>query len=84
DALIGDANAIEFASGDVGFDLQVYQEITWRAIKAGKPVNTAYAARASAATIHRLQSEAAAFAAGQLHPGRLYILLNHTPLTPAV
>ncbi|MGJ3649067.1 DUF6311 domain-containing protein [Sphingomonas sp. GlSt437] len=84
DQLIAQSNSIAFMSGDVGFDLQLYQEVTWRAIKAGRPVNTAYAARAGTATIQRLQAEAEALEQGRLVPGRLYILINQTKLPAAV
>ncbi|MFX8999743.1 hypothetical protein ABTN27_20430, partial [Acinetobacter baumannii] len=52
--------------------------------KTGRPVNTAYAARAGTATIQRLQGEAEAFEQGRLVPGRLYILINQTKLPTAV
>lgn len=83
DRLIGRSRSISFMPGDVTHDLDLFQEIAWRAAKAGRPVANVYAARTSRVTTRRLDAEAAAFARGDLVPGRLYVLLAGAPL-PAV
>ncbi|MCU6454046.1 DUF6311 domain-containing protein [Sphingomonas sp. A2-49] len=72
--LIASAGSIAFIPGDVTKDLGLFQEVAWRAVKAGRPVGNVYAARGSRATIRRLTAERAAFGRGELVPGRLYIV----------
>ncbi|WP_375422111.1 DUF6311 domain-containing protein [uncultured Sphingomonas sp.] len=78
--LVGASRSIAFLPGDVTQDLALFQEIAWRAVKAGRPVTSVYAARTSKATQRRLVAEEAAFARGELVPGRLYVLLSDLPL----
>lgn len=75
DALVRDSTSIAFMPGDVTSNLDVFQEVAWRAVKAGRPVTTVYAARTSAATNDRLAREWTAFRSGAFVPGRLYVLL---------
>lgn len=72
--LVREARSIAFMPGDVRYDLDLFQEVAWRAAKAGRPVRNVYAARTGAATTRRLEAEAAAFARGALVSGRLYVL----------
>ncbi|WP_375395360.1 DUF6311 domain-containing protein [uncultured Sphingomonas sp.] len=80
DRLIGRSQSIAFMPGDVTHDLDVFQEIAWRAADAGRPVANVYAARTSRTTTRRLETEAAAFARGELVPGRLYVVLAGAPM----
>lgn len=83
DQLIRQSRSISFMSGDIALDLNLFQEIAWRAAKIGRPVGNVYAARARTVTIHRLEAETAAFARGELVPGRLYIVLAGSKLPRA-
>ena len=74
DALTTASRSIAFMPGDVTHDLDLFQEIAWRAAKAGRPVANVYAARTSRVTARRLDADATAFARGALVPGRLYVL----------
>ncbi len=82
DALIAEARDVAFMPGDPTRDLGLFQEIAWRAVKAGKPVTSVYSARTSVATARRLAAEEAAFVRGELVPGRLYIIVPPTDLPP--
>lgn len=83
DQLVRQAQTITFIPGDVTRDLGVFQEVAWRAVKAGRPVTNVYAARISATTARRLEVEGTAFARGELVPGRLYVLIGGATI-PAV
>lgn len=83
DALVAASRDIAFLPGDVTGDLSLFQEIAWRAVKAGTPVTSVYAARTSATTARRLAAEQADFARGIRVPGRLYVLLPGAPVPPA-
>ena len=80
DRLIAASRSVAFLPDDVTESLDLYQEIAWRAVEAGRPVANVYAARTSRATEHRLADERSAFAHGQLIPGRLYVLIGDVPL----
>ena len=82
DQLIRGSSSIAFFPADVTRDLALFQEISWRAAKLGRPVTSVYAARESRATSARLAREQAAFARGDLVPGRLYVLMPSAPLAP--
>lgn len=83
DALVTNARSIAFMPGqDVTRDLHLYQEVAWRAAKLGRPVTAVYAARTSPATARRVAMEDAAFARGELVPGRLYVLFADAPQPP--
>lgn len=75
DALVRQSRSVAFMSGDIAFDLGVFQEVAWRAATAHRPVTGVYAARATPATLRRLDAEKAAFERGELVPGRLYIVM---------
>jgi hypothetical protein len=62
--------------------LDLYQEVAWRAVLAGRPVRDVYAARYSQATLARYRADEAAFRAGRLAPRRLYVILPGEPLPP--
>lgn len=83
DGLIRNARDIAFMPGDATHDLALFQEIAWRAAKAGRPLTTVYAARMGTATAKRLDEEEKAFVRGELVPGRLYIILPGASLPPA-
>lgn len=82
DALIAQAHDIAFVPADVTRDLALFQEIAWRAAKAGVPVRSVYVARTSHATAARQAAETARFQAGQMVPGRLYILIGGEQVPP--
>lgn len=81
-ALIRRSHTVAFMAGDVTRDLALFQEVAWRAVKAGRPVANVYAARNDRRTLLRLAAEEAAFARGALRADRLYVLLPDTPLPP--
>lgn len=82
DALVRRSSSITFMPEDVQAQLEVFQEVAWRAAKLGTPVQNIYAARTSRRSAERYAEARAAFARGDLDPGRLYILLPDTPLPP--
>lgn len=84
DALLAGARDVAFVPSDVTRDLGLFQEIAWRAVSAGRPTTSVYAARTSVATARRLAREDTAFARGELVPGRLYVLLPGAPLPASV
>lgn len=73
--LIGRARSVAFMPGQPPRDLSLFQEVAWRAIDAGIPVTSVYAARISRQTAARLRGERQAFDRGALVPGRMYVLL---------
>ncbi|MBY0583694.1 MAG: hypothetical protein K2P68_12360 [Sphingomonas sp.] len=83
DQLVTRAKSVTFMPDDVPRDLGIFQEVAWRAIKAGRPVANVYAARPSGAAIARHSAEAAAFERGELVPGRLYVMLKGSAVAPA-
>ncbi|GAA0311664.1 hypothetical protein GCM10009087_22210 [Sphingomonas oligophenolica] len=76
DALIARADMIEFEPPEPYRDLALLEEVTWRAIVAGKPVRYFYASREPVAVKRRLANDAAAFTMGQVDSRRLYVLLD--------
>ena len=74
DALVVQAGDVQFEPAAPFRDLQLLQEVSWRAIAACRPVRYTYSSRVSLATRARLAADAAAFRAGRLEPTRLYIL----------
>lgn len=74
--LVAGAGSVEFEPARPFVDLQLMQEITWRAVTACRPVRFTYAARESIALRARLDADSAAFEYGRLDPTRLYILLD--------
>lgn len=76
--LIARSRDVTFMPPDATASLDLFQEVAWRAIDAGKPVRLVYAARTNAATAARLEREARDFASGRLAPGRLYVVLPNT------
>lgn len=74
--LVARAAAVEYQPADPFLDLQLLEEVTWRAVAACQPVRFFYAARQSQAVRTRLAADAAAFAAGRTDPTRLYVLLD--------
>ncbi|MEO5938686.1 MAG: DUF6311 domain-containing protein [Sphingomonas sp.] len=75
-ALVSSASSIEFEPAKPFVDLQLMQEITWRAVVACRPVRFTYAARESIAMRRRIDADNAEFTAGRLDPTRLYVLLD--------
>lgn len=82
DRLVTQAKDIAFIPGDVTKDLALFQEIAWRAATAKVPVRSVYAARPSLASNARQSAETATFHAGQVVPGRLYVLIAGEPIPP--
>lgn len=79
DALIARADMVQFEPPEMYRDLALLEEITWRAIVAGKPVSFFYASREPVAVRRRLRVDSAAFVMGQTDPRRLYVLLDSMP-----
>lgn len=82
DQLVTQAREIAFIPGDVTKDLGLFQEIAWRAAKAQVPVRAVYAARPALASNARQSAETAAFHAGEVLPGRLYVLIGGELIPP--
>ena len=82
DQLVAQARDIAFVPSDVTKELDVFQEVAWRAAKAKVPVRAVYAARPSLASNARQSAETAAFHAGEVVPGRLYILIGGELIPP--
>lgn len=76
DALIARADMIEFEPPQPYRDLALLEEVTWRAVVAGRPVRYFYASREPVLVKHRLEADSFAFATGQIDPHRLYVLLD--------
>ena len=72
--LIETAQRIDFTPADPFVDLQLMEEITWRAVAAKRPVGFTYTARLSAATRRRLASERAAFERGEVARDHLLVV----------
>lgn len=72
--LIARATRVDFTPADPFVDLQVMEEVTWRAVLAKRPVGFTYTARVSAKSRARLAAERAAFERGELAPGHLVIV----------
>lgn len=83
-AIIAAASAVEFHPPSVTEDLQLLQEISWRAMLACRPTRFTYAARESDQTRVRLAREVAALALGRIDPHHLYILFDPASLAPAL
>lgn len=73
-AVIARARDVTLLPPDATANLDLFQEVAWRAIDAERPVRLVYAARTNAATAARLAREARDFASGRLAPGRLYVV----------
>ena len=73
--IIASARSVAFMGGQVTDDLDLFQEVAWRAIDSSIPVTNVYAARVSRASMIRSHAERSAFARGELVPGRLYVML---------
>ena len=80
---IAAAADVTLVPADPTHDLALFQEVAWRATSRGIPVRTVYAARTSRRVAARQALEHAQFAAGNLSPGRLYVLLPGEPVPAA-
>lgn len=74
--LVQKASAIEFHPPENFRDLQLMEEISWRAVIACRPTRFLYAARQSRAMQARLAADVRAVAAGRIDPRHLYILFD--------
>lgn len=83
-ALIATAGAVQFEPAEPFRDLQLMQEISWRAVLACRPTRFTYSSRVALPVRARLDRDAADFAAGRLVPTSLYVLLGDTPAPAAV
>lgn len=77
DALIARADMIEFEPAEIRWNLALLDEITWRAVIAGKPVRFYHASREPVAVRQRLANDSMAFSMGVLDDHRLYVLLDN-------
>ncbi|MBA16178.1 MAG: hypothetical protein CMN73_07460 [Sphingomonas sp.] len=82
DDIIRSSRDVAFVPADVTGDLELYQEIAWRAVKFGRPMRNVYAARISRQMKARDAADAAHFERGALDPRRLYILGRDIPVPP--
>ena len=83
-ALIAQAGAVQFEPTKPFRNLQLMEEIGWRAVVACRPIRAVYASREAVATRARIDADAQAFRAGRLDKARLYVLLDNTPVSPLV
>ena len=83
DAAAAAARDVTFVPAAATEQLDLYQEVAWRAIDAGRPMRLVYSARTSQATTSRLEREDHDFVAGRLDPDRLYVLLPSAPVPAA-
>ena len=81
--LIASAGAIQFEPARRFADLQLMEEIGWRAVGACRPLRYFYASRQTRAARTRIEADSAAFAAGRIDPTRLYVLAEGARLPPA-
>jgi len=79
DALIAQADMIEFEPAEIRYNLALLDEITWRAVIAGKPVRFYHTSREPAAVRQRLTRDSLAFSMGQLDSRHLYVLVDGNP-----
>ncbi len=82
--LVGGASGVEFQPARPFIDLQLMEEVSWRAVAACRPVRYFYASREALATRARIDADTRAFAAGRLDPTRLYVLLDAEPAPASV
>ena len=82
-ALVKQASAVQFHPPEPFADLQLMEEVAWRAVRACRPVRYFYASREAVATRARIDADARALAAGRIDPTRLYVLLEG-PTPPAI
>ena len=78
--LVARSSGVQFAPAEPYVDLQLMEEIGWRAVVACRPVRYFYASREAVATRARIDADSAAFAAGRIDPTRLYVLLDAAPV----
>lgn len=86
-ALIAGAQRVDFTPADPFVDLQVMEEITWRAVLAQRPVGFSYTARVPAAVRARLAAARADFERGIIPVGDLVIVQDGklpTRLSPSL
>lgn len=81
--LIARATQVDFTPADPFIDLQLMEEVTWRAVQAKRPVGFTYTARVSRRTRARLAAERAAFERGLVTPGHL-LVVQDGQLPPAL
>lgn len=84
DAAIAGARDVAMVPADPTRDLQLFQEVAWRAARAGVPVRSVYAARTPVDTAQRMAAEDRAFFAGRMAPGRLYVVVPGTPIPRSI
>lgn len=78
DLLIGQASAVEIEPPQPDRDLQLLEEIGWRAVRRCRPMRYTYMARTPANAQARIDADRRAFVSGQLDPTRLYVLYAPT------
>lgn len=81
--LIARAKRVDFTPADPFVDLQLMEEVTWRAVQTKRPVGFTYTARVSAATRARRDAERAAFERGEIAPSHL-LIVQDGKLPPAL
>ncbi|CAN5340074.1 hypothetical protein BH10PSE14_BH10PSE14_38500 [soil metagenome] len=84
DALIAKAGSIDFEPPEPFRDLNLMEEIGWRATSHCRPMRYFYASRIPAATQARIDADRRSFIAGQIDPTRLYIVYRPQDAPPAL
>lgn len=82
--IIARASAIEMEPPDPFRDLQLMEEIAWRAMRQCRPMRYMYASRLSNATAIRVNADRQMFLAGHLDPTRLYVVYAVQDAPPAL
>lgn len=77
---IAAAHDVTIMPPDAVQELDLFQEVAWRAVDARRPVRLVYASRGNEVTKARLKREEQAFNRGDLDPHRLYVLLPQARL----
>jgi hypothetical protein len=83
-ALVANARAVQFEPAEPFRDLQLMEEIGWRAVVACRPLTFFYASREARSTRARIDRDSAAFRSGRLDPTRLYVLFGDAPAPAGV
>lgn len=83
-ALVGQASAVQFEPAEPFRDMQLMEEVGWRAVALCRPLRFYYASREAQATRARIDADSRAYQAGRLDPTRLYVLLGDDPAPAAV
>ncbi len=84
DALIARAGSIDIQPPEPFRNLDLTEEIAWRAVRQCRPMRYFYASRIPRTTQARIDADRRMFLAGQIDPTRLYIIARPQDAPPAL